>query len=135
MDPFISGGDMILRVEKESAKWNYIPWKFEAGTPNIEGAIGLAAAVNYLTEIGMKNIREHEKEITSYALEKLSKVKNLEIYGPINVEKRAGVVSFNIIGSDGKIAIHPHDLVSILDYEGVEARSGRLCAEPPSAPP
>lgn len=155
MNPFISGGDMILRVSFDKAFWNYIPWKFEAGTPNIEGAIGLGAAVDYLAAIGMKNVRAHEQDLTQYALQKLSKVANLEIYGlKINqlaeLEKRAcspvtlsaamrvGVISFNIVknpsrsdsGRGKKIAIHPHDLVSILDAEGIEARSGRLCAEP-----
>lgn len=146
MNPFISGGDMILRVSFDKAFWNYIPWKFEAGTPNIEGAIGLGAAVDYLAAIGMKNVRAHEQDLTQYALQKLSKVANLEIYGlkisqPAELEKRAGppatlsaairagVISFNII-KNKKIAIHPHDLVSILDAEGIEARSGRLCAEP-----
>ena len=129
MDPFISGGDMILRVSFKKTTWNYIPWKFEAGTPNIEGAIGLGAATDYLSAIGMKKVREHEKELTQYALQKLSKVANLEIYGTKDTDKRSGVISFNIV-KDEKIAIHPHDLVSILDAEGVEARSGRLCAEP-----
>ena len=138
MDPFIYGGDMILRVSFEKASWNYIPWKFEAGTPNIEGAIGLGAAVDYLSAIGMKNVREYERELTQYALQKLSNINNLEIYGPKDVYKRAGVISFNIVKKPfrfdskqvSKIAIHPHDLVSILDAEGIEARSGRLCAEP-----
>lgn len=129
MDPFLFGGDMILRVSLEGSSWNYIPWKFEAGTPNIEGAVGLGAAVDYLKFIGMKEVREHEKELTSYALEKLREVKNLEMYGSRDVEKRVGVISFNIV-KEGKMAIHPHDLVSILDAEGIEARSGRLCAEP-----
>lgn len=138
MDPFISGGDMILRVSFEKSSWNYFPWKFEAGTPNIEGAVGLGTAVDYLSVIGMKNVRQHEKELTEYALQKLSKVENLEIYGSKAIDKRAGVISFNIVKNPSrsdsrrgkKIVIHPHDLVSILDAEGIEARSGRLCAEP-----
>ncbi len=129
MDPFIFGGDMILRVSFDKSSWNYIPWKFEAGTPNIEGTIGLGAAVDYLSAVGMKNVRQHEKELTEYALHKLSNIENLEIYGPKDVDKRAGVISFNIV-KNRKIATHPHDLVSILDAEGIEARSGRLCAEP-----
>lgn len=129
MSPFLTGGDMIIRVDWESAAWNYIPWKFEAGTPNVEGAIGLSAAIDYLSNLGLKNIREHEKELAAYALEALSKVENLVVYGSGDVEKRTGVISFNLV-KDGKIAIHPHDLVSILDSEGVEVRSGRLCAEP-----
>ena len=129
MGPFLFGGDMISRVSLEGSTWNYLPWKFEAGTPNIEGAIGLGAATDYLKSIEMKAAREHEKGLTDYALEKLHEVKNLEIYGSKDIEKRIGVISFNIV-KDGKMAIHPHDLVSILDAEGIEARSGRLCAEP-----
>ena len=130
MEPFITGGDMVLRVDKKKATWNYIPWKFEAGTPNIAGAIGLGAAVDYLTNIGMKNVRDHEKELMTYALEELDKVEKLTVYGTKDVNKRAGVISFNIVEGNGKIIIDPHDLVSILDAEGVEVRSGRLCAEP-----
>jgi len=129
MKPFMTGGDMVLQVSFEKASWNYIPWKFEAGTPNIEGAIGLAAACEYLSSIGMKRIREHEKELISYALKLLTRIKNLEIYGPKNLEKRSGVISFNIV-KNGKTTIHPHDLVSVLDGEGIEIRSGKLCAEP-----
>lgn len=130
MDPFIFGGDMILEVDWQESSWNYIPWKFEAGTPNIAGVIGLGAAVDYLSEIGMRSVREHEKELTSYALEKLSKVKNLVVYGPENAEKRGGVISFNIVDKKGKVAIHPHDLASILDAEGIATRSGHHCTQP-----
>ncbi len=141
MEPFLAGGEMILSVTYENSAWNYIPWKFEAGTPDIAGAIGLGAAVDYLSKIGMKNIREHEKELTTYALEKLTRIKNLETYGPKEIEKRgdptsqarlaerAGVVSFNIV-KNGKVAVHPHDLSSILDTEGIATRSGYHCAEP-----
>jgi len=128
--PFLSGGDMILEVDWETSSWNYTPWKFEAGTPNVAGAIGLAAAVDYLADLGMKNVREHEKELTTYALEKLAAVKNLVIYGPTEIEKRNGVISFNIIDSRGEVAIHPHDLASILDTEGIAIRSGHHCAQP-----
>jgi len=130
MDPFLSGGDMILEVDWERSSWNYIPWKFEAGTPDVAGAIGLGAAVDYLNSLGMKNVREHEKELTFYALEKLSKVKNLVIYGSKDIEKRSGVISFNIINNKGRVAIHPHDLASILDAEGIAIRSGHHCAQP-----
>ena len=130
MDPFLSGGEMILEVEKEKSSWNYIPWKFEAGTPNIAGVIGLGAAIDYLSGIGMKNVREHEKELTIYALEELARVNNLVTYGSEDAERRGGVVSFNIVNEKGKVAIHPHDLASILDSEGVATRSGHHCAQP-----
>ena len=129
MEPFLAGGDMILEVDWEASSWNYIPWKFEAGTPNIAGVIGLGAAVDYLNILGMKNVREHEKRLTDYGLQQLAKVKNLEIYGPTDPEKRGGVISFNIV-KGGKVAIHPHDLASILDTEGVAIRSGHHCAQP-----
>lgn len=133
MPPFLGGGDMILEVDFEKSSYNYIPWKFEAGTPNIAGAIGLAAACEYLGKIGMKKIREHELELTRYALEKLGQVKNLKIYGPTKLDRRAGVVSFNIVNpsvAGGKVAIHPHDLASILDLQGIAIRSGHHCAQP-----
>lgn len=130
MDPFLSGGDMILEVDWQKSSWNYIPWKFEAGTPNIAGVIGLGAAVDYLSEIGMKNVREHEKDLTKYAFEELSKVKNLVIYGLEDVEKRGGVISFNIVDEKVKVVIHPHDLASILDAEGIATRSGHHCTQP-----
>ncbi|OGY26293.1 MAG: cysteine desulfurase [Candidatus Woykebacteria bacterium RBG_16_43_9] len=129
MEPFLSGGEMILEVDWEKSSWNYVPWKFEAGTPDVAGAIGLGAAVDYLNSLGMKNVREHEKELTAYALEQLSKIQDLVIYGPKEVEKRGGVISFNII-KNGKVAIHPHDLASILDTEGIAVRSGHHCAQP-----
>jgi cysteine desulfurase/selenocysteine lyase len=130
MEPFITGGDMILEVDWEKSSWNYIPWKFEAGTPNVAGAVGLGAAVDYLANLGMKNIREHEKELTRDALDKLSAVGNLVIYGPKDIDKRTGVISFNIVDKNGKVAIHPHDLASILDAEGIATRSGHHCAQP-----
>ena len=130
MDPFLTGGDMILEVDLQESSWNYIPWKFEAGTPDVAGAIGLGAAVDYLSEIGMKTVREHEKELTAYALEKLSKVENLVIYGPESSEKRGGVISFNVVNRKGEVAIHPHDLSSILDVEGIATRSGHHCTQP-----
>ena len=129
MPPFLGGGDMILEVDLEKSSYNYIPWKFEAGTPNIAGAVGLGAACDYLAKIGMKNVREHEQDLTKYALEKLKTIKNLEVYGPEKLERRAGVISFNIV-KDGKLAIHPHDLASILDLHGIAIRSGHHCAQP-----
>ena len=129
MEPFLGGGEMILEVDWEKSSWNYVPWKFEAGTPDVAGAIGLGAAADYLNSLGMKNVREHEKESTAYALEKLSAVKDLMVYGPKDPEKRGGVISFNVV-KNGQVAIHPHDLASILDTEGIAVRSGQHCAQP-----
>jgi cysteine desulfurase/selenocysteine lyase len=124
MQPFNYGGDMILEVKFDDAKFNELPWKFEAGTPNIAGAIGFGATIDYLNEIGMDNIREHGKELTEYAIKKLSKVKNLEMYGPLDSEKRGALISFNLIN------IHPHDIVSLLDDNGIAVRGGHHCAMP-----
>lgn len=124
MRPFMFGGEMISKVGVKESNWNELPWKFEAGTPNIEGIIGLGAAVDYLNEIGMDKVREHEIDLTKYAIEKLSKINGLEIFGPKDVRKRGGVVSFNV----GKV--HAHDVASILDNEGIAIRSGQHCAEP-----
>jgi cysteine desulfurase/selenocysteine lyase len=115
---------MIREVHLYEAEWKDIPWKFEAGTPNIVGAIGLGAAVDYLNDIGMPNIREHEIELTEYALEKLTGVPGFDLYGPREVKNRGGVISFNL--GD----IHAHDLASILDEEGIAIRSGHHCAQP-----
>jgi cysteine desulfurase/selenocysteine lyase len=122
--PFLSGGEMIREVHTGGASWKDLPYKFEAGTPNVSGAIGLGAAVDYLRGIGMKNVYDHEREITQYALDQMRQVEGLQIYGPMNVERRVGVVSFNL--GD----IHAHDLASILDEEGVAIRSGHQCAQP-----
>ncbi|MGB9659896.1 MAG: cysteine desulfurase [Nitrososphaerales archaeon] len=124
MNPFLSGGDMIREVHLREASWDELPWKFEAGTSNVAGAIGLGAAVDYLNKIGMKNVREHEKQLTKYALDKMMKIKGISIYGPKNVEVRGGVISFNL--GD----IHPHDIASILDGEGIAIRAGHHCAQP-----
>ena len=124
MPPFQFGGEMISQVSLEKTSWNDLPWKFEAGTPNIEGAIGLGAAIDYLTSLGMENVREHEIGLTKYALKKLQKIDDIKIYGPEDASKRCGVVAFNL-GS-----IPPHDVASILDSVGVEIRSGYNCAEP-----
>jgi cysteine desulfurase / selenocysteine lyase len=124
MPPFLGGGEMIREVHTTGASWKDLPYKFEAGTPNISGAIGLGAAVDYLRGIGMKNVYDHEKEISRYALERMKGVKGLDIYGPKDVEHRVGVISFNLGG------IHPHDLASILDEEGIAIRSGHHCAQP-----
>ena len=124
MDPFQSGGDMIKEVHQDGARWNDIPYKFEAGTTNIADAIGLGVAVDYLSALGMENVRRHEVELLRYAFEKLSRIPNLVIYGPMDLESRGGVVSFNLAD------IHPHDMASILDEEGVAIRSGHHCAQP-----
>ena len=124
MPPFLGGGEMIQEVHTTGAVWKKIPYKFEAGTPNVSGAIGLGAAIDYLNNIGMNHIRDHEKDITKYALEKMSRIEGLTCYGPQDVSSRVGVVSFNL--GD----IHAHDLASILDEEGIAIRSGHHCAQP-----
>lgn len=124
MEPFMVGGDMIKEVTTEGVIWNDIPWKFEAGTPNVEGAVGLSAAIDYLEKIGMENVREHEKELTQYALEKLSEVEDVQIYGPTNPEVKGGVVAFNVKG------VHSHDVAYILNDFGIAVRSGHHCAMP-----
>lgn len=124
MDPFLYGGDMIFEVTLEGATWNELPWKFEAGTPNIAGGIGLGAAVDYLTGIGMDRIYAHEQELTAYALQRLSEVKGLTLYGPRDTRDRLGVISFNIEG------VHPHDIAHIFDEYGIAIRSGHHCAQP-----
>ena len=124
MPPFLSGGEMIREVHTAGASWKDLPYKFEAGTPNISGAIGLGAAVDYLRSVGMKNVYDHENQLTRYALDKMKQVEGLEIYGPLNADRRVGVISFNL--GD----IHPHDLASILDEDGIAIRSGHQCAQP-----
>ncbi len=124
MPPFMGGGEMIRKVGLRESTWNDLPWKFEAGTPAIAEAIGLGAAVDYLNELGMENVRRHEQEITTYAMTQLQAVPGLTIYGPA-ASKRGGVISFTL--GD----IHPHDLASILDQEvGVAIRAGHHCAQP-----
>jgi len=123
-EPLLGGGEMIREVHLGSAKWNDVPFKFEGGTPNIAGAIGLGVAVDYLRDLGMDNVRAHEIEMTEYALKELGRIKGVTTYGPRDVKKRAGVVSFTIAGA------HPHDIASILDVEGICIRSGHHCAQP-----
>ena len=122
--PFLTGGGMIEYVDEQSATYAPLPEKFEAGTPNAEGAVGLSAAIDYLKEIGLENIEEHEKELTAYALEKMNALDFFEIAGPTDLEDRGGIISFNIKG------VHPHDLASIVDTEGIALRSGYHCAQP-----
>ena len=124
MPPFLGGGEMVREVHTTGASWKDLPYKFEAGTPNVSGAIGLGAAVDYLRGVGMANVYDHEREITRYALGRMKEVEGLSIYGPMDADRRVGVVSFNL--GD----IHPHDLASILDEEGIAIRSGHHCAQP-----
>ena len=126
MEPFMTGGDMIKSVTYKESSWNDLPWKFEAGTPNIEGGIALGTAIDYLTGLGMERIRNHEKQITSYALDVLQKVKGVTIYGPEakERERRGGVISFALEG------IHPHDVAQVFDSEGIAIRAGHHCAMP-----
>ncbi len=123
MPPFMGGGDMIRRVTLEGSTWNDLPWKFEAGTPSIAEGIGLGTAVDYLTDIGMDNIHAHEQFITHYALEALSEVKGITLYGP-PASQRAGVATFTIQG------IHPHDISEVVDKDGIAIRAGHHCAMP-----
>ncbi|MEM3089878.1 MAG: cysteine desulfurase [Candidatus Nitrosotenuis sp.] len=123
MAPFHGGGDMIREVHKYETTWNDLPYKFEAGTPNIADVIGFAAAIDYLNKLGMDFVRQHEIEITKYALEKLSQVKGMKLYGTSDITKRGGVISFNL--GD----IHPHDLATIIDEDGIAIRSGHHCAQ------
>ena len=128
MPPFLGGGDMIKTVGLRTSEWAEPPHKFEAGTPNVADAIGLAAAVDYLTALGMDQVHAREQELVAYALDRLAAVPDLHIYGPPAAE-RGGVVSFNLI-KDGDLLIHPHDLASILDHEGIAIRAGHHCAQP-----
>lgn len=124
MPPFMTGGDMIKKVTFEGADWNELPWKFEAGTPAIAEAIGLGFAVDYLNKLGMPNIRRHEIELTTYAIDKLSQVEGIRIYGPHEPTARGGAIAFSL--GD----IHPHDVAAVLDGEGIAVRAGHHCAMP-----
>ena len=124
MSPVEFGGEMIDYVYEQSATWKELPWKFEAGTPNMAGAIGLAAAIDYLEAIGMDAIEHHEQDLIAYVFPKLQAIEGLKIYGSQDLAKRSGVISFNL-GN-----LHPHDLATALDYEGVAVRAGHHCAQP-----
>ena len=124
MPPFLGGGEMVKEVFLRESTYKDPPYKFEAGTPNVAGVIGLGAAVDYLTKLGMGNVHQHEEKITSLALEKLLNVKDLIIYGPKEASARGGLIAFNVGG------IHPHDLATVLDQEGVAIRSGNHCTMP-----
>jgi cysteine desulfurase/selenocysteine lyase len=124
MRPFLGGGHMISRVEREHSSWNELPWKFEAGTNAIAEAIGLGAAVDYLSAVGMDSVRAHERELTAYALERLPEVAGITLYGPRDLDRRGGVVPFTIEG------MHPHDVAELCDREAVCVRAGHHCAQP-----
>ncbi|CYU90445.1 cysteine desulfurase [Streptococcus suis] len=124
MSPVEFGGEMIDFVYEQTATWKELPWKFEAGTPNIAGAIGLGAAVDYLMEIGMEAIQAHEAELVNYVFPKLQAIPGLTIYGSQDLSKRTGVIAFNLDD------LHPHDVATALDYEGVAVRAGHHCAQP-----
>ncbi len=123
MEPFLYGGEMIDQVYPDSATWNELPWKFEAGTPNIADAIAFSPALDYLGNLGMDAIRRHEMELTAYAIEKLKEIDSIKVFGPSDVNDRGGVVSF--IDKD----VHPHDLSTILDSRGIAIRAGHHCAQ------
>ena len=124
MQPFHGGGEMIREVHMYESTWKDPPYKFEAGTTNIAGAIGLGSAVDYLNKIGMRKIRSHEQELTKYAMDKLSRIRGVSIYGPKEPAQREGVISFNV--GD----IHAHDMASLLDEDSICVRSGHHCAQP-----
>ena len=124
MEPFLTGGDMIASVDFDGATWNELPWKFEAGTPPVAEAVGLAAAVDYLSALGMERVREHERALTAYMLEGLATVPGLRVVGPPEAENRGGLVSFTLEG------IHPHDIAELCSREGVCIRAGHHCAQP-----
>lgn len=124
MPPFLGGGDMIRTVGLQESTWNDLPHKFEAGTPAIAEAIGMGAAVDYLNELGMENVRAHEMELTAYALQRLPEVPTLRVMGPADVRERGGLVAFEMEG------IHPHDIAAILDRDAICIRAGHHCAQP-----
>jgi cysteine desulfurase/selenocysteine lyase len=124
LPPFLKGGGMIEYVKEQDSTYAPLPEKFEAGTPNVEGAVGLQAAIEYLEEIGLDKVKQHELELTEYALEKMKELDYVEIAGPLDLEDRGGIISFNLKD------IHSHDLATIVDSEGIAIRSGHHCAQP-----
>ena len=124
MNPIEFGGEMIDFVYEQEATWKELPWKFEAGTPNIAGAIALGAAVDSLSNLGMENVHAYEQELVDYVLPKLQAIDGLTVYGPENPNQHTRVIAFNIDG------LHPHDVATALDYEGVAVRAGHHCAQP-----
>ncbi|HUA73203.1 MAG TPA: SufS family cysteine desulfurase [Solirubrobacteraceae bacterium] len=124
MEPFLTGGDMIASVDFQSVTWNELPFKFEAGTPPIAEAVGLAAAVDYLGNLGMGRVREHERELTAYMIELLNEVPAVRVVGPPEADRRGALASFTVEG------IHPHDVAELADRAGVCIRAGHHCAQP-----
>jgi cysteine desulfurase/selenocysteine lyase len=124
MRPFLGGGDMIRSVDFQRSTWNDLPWKFEAGTSMIAEAVGLGAAIDYLSELGMDRVRAHERELTRYALERLGEIPGVRVIGPADPEARGGLVSFEIDG------MHPHDVAELVNRENVCVRAGHHCAQP-----
>ena len=125
MPPFMAGGDMIREVHLRRSEWNDIPWKFEAGTPDIAAGIGLGAAADYLRTLGMERVRDHEAELLGYALPRIAAaVPGIELYGPMDISIRSGVIPFNLPG------VHPHDVAQILDRSGIAVRAGHHCTMP-----
>ncbi|MGH2610574.1 MAG: cysteine desulfurase [Tepidiformaceae bacterium] len=123
MEPFMGGGEMISVVKQEGSTWADVPHKFEAGTPNIADVIAFGAALDYLGELGMGDVREHEKLLTAYAMESLLSIEGVQVQGPVNVDDRGGAVSFTVPG------VHPHDVSTVLDGHGVAIRAGHHCAQ------
>ena len=125
MPPFLGGGEMISDVQLTESTWNEVPWKFEAGTPNIGGVIAFGEALAYLQRLGMADVRAHEQSLTRYAIAELQKLEGLTIYGPTKPGvERGSAVSFNLEG------LHPHDVGTVLDAEGIAVRAGHHCAKP-----
>lgn len=124
MEPIEFGGEMIDFVGLYESTWKELPWKFEGGTPIIAGAIGLGAAIDFLQEVGLENIEAHEHKLAAYAMEKMSTIEGLTIYGPGDSSQRAGVVTFNLTD------VHPHDVATVLDADGIAVRAGHHCAQP-----
>ena len=123
MEPFLTGGDMISSVTFEKSEWNRLPWKFEAGTPNIAGAIGFGAAIDYVSKIDIENIEAHEQKLLKLGMERLSEIKGVRLYGPVK-GPRTGMISFNVGG------VHPHDVAEILGESAIAIRAGNHCAQP-----
>ncbi|WP_433744215.1 cysteine desulfurase [Falsibacillus pallidus] len=124
MEPVEFGGEMIDFVGLQESTWKELPWKFEGGTPIIAGAIGLGAAIDFLQEIGLDEIEKHEHKLAAYALERMSEIEGMTIYGPKNPQNRAGLITFNLAD------VHPHDVATVLDAEGIAVRAGHHCAQP-----
>ncbi len=124
MEPTEFGGEMIDFVGLYDSTWKELPWKFEGGTPIIAGAIGMAAAIDYIEAIGLDKIEQHEHELVAYAMEQMETVEGLEIYGPRDSSQRAGIVTFNLE------SVHPHDLATVLDMNGIAVRAGHHCCQP-----